>query len=80
MHIGVERKFSIIAGSDYMRNRPFGISIGFGFRDDAEPGEIVWRCYWQCSFRWPVKIWRGQSAWFIEYGFGFRRRIRQFTL
>lgn len=80
MHIGVEQKFSIIVGRNFMRNGAFGISVGFGYRDDAEPGEIIWRHFWQWSFLWPVKIWRGQSAWFIEYGFGHRCRVRQFTL
>ena len=75
MHVGIERKLSIVAGRDYIRRRPFGISIGFGFREDAEPGEIIWRHYWEWSFRWPIEIW-WDGAWFIEYGFGYRRRVR----
>lgn len=78
MHIGRERKFSIYAGRDFASGSRFAMAVGFGFRDDAEPGEIVWRHWWKLVPRMPVVIRRALDGWIVEYGFGFNRRCRLF--
>lgn len=38
--------FHFLSGRVPWRDRRFTIEVGFGFRPDAEPGEIRWR-YWR---------------------------------
>jgi hypothetical protein len=56
-----KKKFVLRIGKPWPISRArFGIEFGSGYRDDAEPGEIIWRHYWRwTSDRIPHLLWRG---------------------
>lgn len=61
MQIEIEKRLSIYIGPDPMHGARLGVFVGFGFREDAEPGETIWRHYWQWSSRsLPRIIWCGR--------------------
>lgn len=60
MQIDIEKKCWIYVGNDPMHHARVGVFIGFGYREDAEPGEIMWRHYWHwSSASLPHLLWRG---------------------
>lgn len=73
MQIDIEKRCWIFVGRDLMHDAWVGIFFGFGYREDAKPGEIVWRHYWSWSSRsLPRFIWDGWRI--IGYrAFGYNR-------
>ncbi len=60
MQIDIEKRCWIYVGRDILRDARLGIFIGFGYREDSEPGEIMWRHWWSwSSASLPYVIWRG---------------------
>lgn len=57
--VDIEKCCWIYVGRDVIGNARLAIFIGFGFREDAEPGETVFRHFWKwSSASLPYVIWR----------------------
>jgi hypothetical protein len=72
---------AIYVGRDYFRRRRFTITVTLG-RIEPEPPEgfLRFRHVWNWSPRWPITIRKAGNFLRVEYGFGWRRRIRLFEL
>jgi hypothetical protein len=70
MQIDIEKKLWVYVGRVPWRKARLGIVVGFGYREDAQPGEIVWRHYWQWSSdRLPHFLWaNGKIIGYSAFG------------
>lgn len=59
MEIGVDKKFVVRVGRDFMYRRTFRIFIGWQYVATAPPCMIEWGRHWEWSPSFPKLIWRG---------------------
>jgi hypothetical protein len=45
----------VMLGNDCWDN-DFGVTFGWGFRENASEGEPSWRQVWSINIRWPVSV------------------------